>query len=193
MHCGTQMFAAGSLCLRQFYETTTAEGKILQAIFAISLFSFHCKIIFQMIHSKLLHIGGLFYELPMKAQQLYSSWQCRLELYNCLLAVVMTPHSLCPPPTQITLNILQTAIQRDASVRVRQQCSMNLMQLEKLVHPQKEGLLFPIEARDIRNAFIRLGQERLLDETIDILGNKQLSAVGNDVEENDADDDEEEE
>uniref|UniRef100_A0A1A9W861 Pre-rRNA-processing protein RIX1 N-terminal domain-containing protein n=1 Tax=Glossina brevipalpis TaxID=37001 RepID=A0A1A9W861_9MUSC len=104
----------------------------------------------------------LYNDLPIPSQIQRSSMY-RLEVYNTLNAIIMAPNHLCPPPTEIALKILQYAHLNDNSISVRNNCSHLMRNLEKLIHPQKEGLLFPLEARDIRNAFIKLGQEHLLD------------------------------
>uniref|UniRef100_A0A1A9ZYM6 Pre-rRNA-processing protein RIX1 N-terminal domain-containing protein n=1 Tax=Glossina pallidipes TaxID=7398 RepID=A0A1A9ZYM6_GLOPL len=93
----------------------------------------------------------------------------RLEVYNSLSVTIMAPNHLCPPPTEIALKILQFAHLSDNSLSVRNHCTHLIRNLEKLIHPQKESLLFPLEARDIRNAFVKSGQEHLLNTTPGIL------------------------
>ncbi|XP_065371016.1 proline-, glutamic acid- and leucine-rich protein 1-like [Calliphora vicina] len=120
--------------------------------------------ILKMMQTSISEICAILYELPPKTTHLYSNKDCRIEIYNTLYAILMTPHHLCPPPTEMALTIIQTAYARDDSLKVRLRCSFILQNLEKLIHPQKESLLFTIEARDIRNTFIKMGQECLLRE-----------------------------
>lgn len=117
-----------------------------------------------MMQTNIIQICAVLYELPLKPAHLYSNINCRIEIYNVLFAIVMTPHHLCPPPTEMALAIIQTVFSRDDSVKVRTHCRHIIKNFEKLVHPQKESLLFAIEARDIRNTFIKMGQENLLSE-----------------------------
>lgn len=120
--------------------------------------------ILKIMQNSILKICASFYELPLSSSHLYSDINCRVEIYNALYSMLMAAHHLCPPPTDLILKIIQTANARDNSFKVRAHCGVLLRNIEKLVHPQKEGLLFTIEARDIRNTFIKLGQEQLLDD-----------------------------
>ncbi|XP_073829505.1 proline-, glutamic acid- and leucine-rich protein 1 [Musca autumnalis] len=119
----------------------------------------------KLLQTMLVQICGNFYELAADMDHLYTSAQCRLEIYNVLYVIVSTPHHLSPPPMDLILGLLTNAGCRDGSMRVRNQCTRILQNLEKLVHPQKESLIFPVDAREIRNAFIMLGQERLLGDS----------------------------
>lgn len=89
-----------------------------------------------------------------------------MEIYNTLYAMLINPHVLCPPPTEIAFTMLRTAFMRDQNVKVRNCCGFILQNLEKVIHPQKESLVFPSDPQTIRNTFIKFGQERLLSDNI---------------------------
>ncbi|XP_061403048.1 proline-, glutamic acid- and leucine-rich protein 1-like [Musca vetustissima] len=131
----------------------------------------------KLLQTVVVQICSQFYEFAGDMGYLYSSAQCRLEIYNVLYVMVSTPHHLSPPPMDLILSLLNNACCRDGNMRVRNQCARILQNLEKLVHPQKESLIFPIDAREIRNAFIMLGQERLLGDST------ALNGVGDDSDE----------
>ncbi|KAM7360147.1 proline-, glutamic acid- and leucine-rich protein 1 [Cochliomyia hominivorax] len=118
----------------------------------------------KMMQTKIIKICATFYELPLKSDHLYSNTNCRIEIYNVLFTIIMTPHYLCPPPTEMAMTIIQTACSQDVSIKVRNHCLLLAKNLEKLIHPQKESLLFTIEERDIRNTFIKMGQKNVLQE-----------------------------
>ncbi|XP_058978290.1 proline-, glutamic acid- and leucine-rich protein 1 [Musca domestica] len=135
----------------------------------------------KLLQSTLVQICSNFYELAGDMGQLYSSAQCRLEIYNVLYVVVSTPHHLSPPPMDLIMSLLNHACSRDGNVKVRNQCARIVQNLEKLIHPQKESLVFPIDAREIRNAFIMLGQERLLGDSTALNGFDGESEVENET------------
>ncbi|XP_037813197.1 proline-, glutamic acid- and leucine-rich protein 1 [Lucilia sericata] len=144
-------------------ELCIAALRCLQQIL-LSVSNFIKPTILKMMHTSISQICAILYELPPKTTCLYNNKDCRIEIYNTLYAILMTPHYLCPPPTDMALTIIQTAYARDDSLKVRNRCCFILQNVEKIIHPQKESLLFTIEARDIRNTFIKMGQESLLQE-----------------------------
>ena len=103
---------------------------------------------------------------PKHFSHLYDNKICRIEIYNTLFAMITNPHVLCPPPTEIAYAILRTAFMCDQSVKVRVYCEFILQNLEKLIHPQKESLVFTNDSLNIRNTFIKFGQESLCNETV---------------------------
>lgn len=141
-----------------------AALRCLQEIL-LSVASFLKPTKIKLLQTTLVQICGNFYELALDVGHLYSSAQCRLEIYNLLCVIVSTPHHLSPPPMDLILVLLNNGCSRDGNVKVRTHCGRILQNLEKLLHPQKESLVFPVDGRDVRNAFIMLGQERLLDES----------------------------
>ncbi|KAL9921117.1 proline-, glutamic acid- and leucine-rich protein 1 [Glossina fuscipes fuscipes] len=117
------------------------------------------------IHLNIVQLSIQLYDSLPASTVIQHNSMYRLEVYNSLSVTIMAPNHLCPPPTEIALKILQFAHLSDNSLSVRNQCTHLIRNLEKLFHPQKESLLFPLEARDIRNAFVNLGQEHLLNIT----------------------------
>lgn len=116
---------------------------------------------------KLTRICTLIYQYPPKHfSNLYDNKICRIEIYNTLYAMLTNSHLLCPPPTEIAYAILRTAFMCDQSVKVRVHCEFILQNLEKLIHPQKESLVFTNDSLNLRNAFIKFGQESLCNETV---------------------------
>ncbi|XP_046803839.1 uncharacterized protein LOC111684110 [Lucilia cuprina] len=166
---------------KQVYETASLWCKILnsgnrcetvaeylfQEIFSDitpTQSEFTLKVCYIMMHTSISQICAILYELSPKSTSLYNNKDCRIEIYNTLYTILLTPHYLCPPPTDMAFTIIQTAYARDDSLKVRNRCYFILQNLEKIIHPQKESLLFTIDARDIRNTFIKMGQESLLQE-----------------------------
>ncbi|KAJ6622011.1 Proline-, glutamic acid- and leucine-rich protein 1 [Pseudolycoriella hygida] len=83
---------------------------------------------------------------------LYDSVECRIALYGALYALIDSPHHLCPPPLQYAATIFNAAHSRDKSGRVRAVCSGYTRTIEKILHPQKEVLNFPLDLNEIRDA-----------------------------------------
>ncbi|XP_055851289.1 proline-, glutamic acid- and leucine-rich protein 1 [Episyrphus balteatus] len=115
-------------------------------------------------HLKIVGICLSLSNATLKREHLYNNYLCRLEVYNVLYSLILSPHHLCPPPTQITISLLKTAHIGDSNVKVRETCSMFLNYIEKIIHPQKESLIFPPDIREIKNAFLKVGKEKLLTE-----------------------------
>ncbi|XP_013113472.2 proline-, glutamic acid- and leucine-rich protein 1 [Stomoxys calcitrans] len=156
---------------RQQMVCTSALRCLQEMLLSVASFLKPTKI--KLLQTTLLQICGNFYELPLDSCHLYNNARCRLECFNVVYVMVTTPHHLSPPPMDLVLMLLNNACCRDGNIGVRNHCKEVIQNLEKLIHPQKESLVFPVDGRDIRNAFIMLGQERLL-------GDPMVSALNKD-------------
>lgn len=89
---------------------------------------------------------------PMRTH-LYSPSECRTNLYAVLHALVVSPHHLCPPPVQYAASVFSIGQISDPNHGVREDCATYLRSIEKILHPQKETLQFPIDANEVADAF----------------------------------------
>lgn len=94
----------------------------------------------------------------MPKSHLYALPESRSTLYDILYILVAAAHSLCPPPLQYATEVLSVAMIRDANPNVRQVCANHVRSLEKILHPQKETLLFAAEIGEVRDALKDLHQ-----------------------------------
>ncbi|KAJ6649617.1 Proline-, glutamic acid- and leucine-rich protein 1 [Pseudolycoriella hygida] len=83
---------------------------------------------------------------------LFDSAECRIALYGALYALIESAHYLCPPPLQYAATIFNAAHSRDNNSKVRATCGEFTRMLEKILHPQKEALGFPLDLNEIRDA-----------------------------------------
>lgn len=78
----------------------------------------------------------------------YTFWKCRIELLRCLTNLILSCHSLVPAPLQYALQILTISQKIDRNQEVQNVCRILLSSLEKIIHPQKESLVFQRDEDD---------------------------------------------
>lgn len=104
-------------------------------------------------------------ESPSLKSNLYASAECRIKLYGVLHALIVSSHHLCPPPVQYAATLFNVVQVRDTSPRVREWGATYLRLVEKILHPQKEMLYFMAELNDVRDALKKL-QTKVVGNTI---------------------------
>ncbi|XP_055906809.1 proline-, glutamic acid- and leucine-rich protein 1 [Eupeodes corollae] len=187
----THSNASDSQAKKQLYSDEGNQQLCLKALQCLrSVFlSTGCFLKPTVVKSTQLKIIGICLGISnatFKKEHLYNNYLCREEVYNVLYTLTLSPHHLCPPPTQLTINLLQNAQIEDSNIKVRQTCSMLLNNIEKIIHPQKESLIFPSDVREIKNAFQKFGKEKLLTQ------DPMLGGGGCEFEENEGDEEDEE-
>lgn len=101
------------------------------------------------------HIVSLAYFIVQSASlhsNLYSSTDCRVKLFDCLYALIMSPHHLCPPPLRHAAKIFSIGQVLDVNASVRNVCNQHLLGIEKILNPQRHTLYFPVNAAEVREA-----------------------------------------
>lgn len=92
-------------------------------------------------------------EGALPRDHLYFDVECRVHLYAVLNALVLSPNHLCPPPIQYANAVFSVAQITESNLGLRQTCAGYLRSIEKILHPQKEALVFPLDAGDVADAF----------------------------------------
>lgn len=105
------------------------------------------------------HIVSLAYHIVQSASlhaNLYNSVDCRAKLFDCLSALVMSPHHLCSPPLRHAAKIFSIGQVLDVNANVRNVCNQHLLEIEKILNPQRHTLYFPVNAAEVREALKHL-------------------------------------
>lgn len=84
----------------------------------------------------------------LEINNVYTYWKCRSELLRCLTNLVVSSHSLVPPPLQYALEILTISSRRDPNKDVQNISSNLLHSIEKIIHPHKQSLAFKYDEED---------------------------------------------
>lgn len=93
--------------------------------------------------------------------ELYSNHVCRAKLFEVICTTVTDPHHLCPPPLQLVIDIFTVAQAKDKDAMVRSSCNQYMRVLEKVIHPQKESIFYPINKNEQKKAFQTQNGHRL--------------------------------
>ncbi|KAJ9601633.1 hypothetical protein L9F63_000241 [Diploptera punctata] len=88
----------------------------------------------------------------------FSEPSCRLELYQLLYTLNIEPHTIWPPPTQFTLHMLAMG-RDDTDLKVSAFCTSSLVALEKIIHPSRGTLQFPVDLDEILDSTKNYNQE----------------------------------
>lgn len=110
------------------------------------------------LHENIVAIAIGTVESAPQRNHLYYSTECRGKLYDALHALVVSPHHLCPPPVQYANAVFSVGQLTDPNHSVRDKCAFYLRVIEKILHPQKETLAFPLDANEVADAFKKQDQ-----------------------------------
>lgn len=119
------------------------------------------------LHENIVPLAIATIDSTLQQNQLYYSNECRENLYDVLYTLAISPNHLCPPPIQYANAVFSTGQLIDSDYLVRQKCTFYLRVIEKILHPQKEALVFPPDANEIADAFKNIHQNTQEDEQSD--------------------------
>lgn len=88
----------------------------------------------------------------------YDDSQCRLKLFECLVALNNNPSAISAIPLSYTLEILTKARELEPNVCQKEKYSQFLTNLLTNVRPRKENFHFPADLKDFRDA-IKFNQQ----------------------------------
>ncbi|XP_034475598.1 proline-, glutamic acid- and leucine-rich protein 1 isoform X2 [Drosophila innubila] len=104
------------------------------------------------IFNTILEIGVQIYEKRIIMQYPYNDWHNRLEVYETLFAFISLRNLSYPPPTEIIIHMLIEAYSKDPRFEVRSRCKIMIDSIEKILHPQKESLIFKLHVENLISA-----------------------------------------
>lgn len=110
-------------------------------------------VLHKILHENIVRLSIATVEGSLARDHLYFDVECRVNLYAVLNALVISPNHLCPPPVQYATAVLSAAQTTEPSLKLREQCASYLRTIEKILHPQKESLLFPVDTDEVADAF----------------------------------------
>lgn len=136
---GNEKLCASALnCLNQVILTT---GFFLKPV------------LHKILQENIVRLAIVTVEGTLAHDHLYSDLNCRTNLYAVLNALVLSPNHLCPPPVQYATAVFSVAQITEPNHQLREKCASYLHTIEKILHPQKESLVFPLVANEVADAF----------------------------------------